>query len=335
MSGLQRAPRMTDVAALVGVSQKTVSRVFNGEPNVRPEVHDKVMRAAEELGYRRNNLAASLTSPVRGRTIGVLIEDLADPFWASMLSGVEEEAQLRNYSMLIASSSEDPRREQQNIDMFLSRRVDGLIIVPSSSDHAYLSADIARGTGVIFVDRPATNIDVDTIAIDHFQGAHHAAEHLLGFGHRRIAYVGHGDEVFTGTQRRRGFEAALSNAGIRIPACYLETGANDAHSAEIATLRLLDSAQPPTALFADNNRSSAGVIRALSKRDVSHMALVGFDDFEFAEMLGISVISHDGMSLGRAAASRLFDRLDGDDTEILHATLPTTLIARGSGERSP
>ena len=330
-----RKPTMTDVAREAGVSQKTVSRVLNGEPNVRPHIHERVLHTAEELGYRRNSLAASLTSPTRGRTIGVLIEDLADPFWAAMISGVEEQTQARNYSLLIASSAEDPDREQQNLDMFLSRQVDGVIVVPSSSDHAYLRADIARGTAVIFVDRPATNIDVDTISIDHFAGARAAAQHLLAHGHTKIGYVGHTDQVFTGTQRRRGFESALEDAGVRLPEKYLVTNVTDSLSAELATIDLLQTPDPPTAIFADNNRAAAGVLRALNKRDASHLAVIGFDDFEFAEMLGITVISHDGRSLGRSAAARLLDRLDGKTDGIAHLTLATTLIARGSGERPP
>lgn len=326
---------MDDVARAAGVSQKTVSRVINGEPNVRPGVRERVMEQAKLLGYRRNDVAATLTAPRRGRTIGVLIEDLSDPFWGVMVSGIEEAVRADHYSLLIASSREDPILERGEIELFLSRRVDGVLVVPSSSDHSYLQEDIARGTPFVFIDRPATNIAVDTVLVAHADGARSATRHLIEHGHAAVAYVGHDSRIFTGAERKRGFDEAIRAAGITLPSTYVRTDVTDIESARIVTQQLLALDVPPTAIFADNNRAAIGVVMALAAVPDSPVAFVGFDDFELAASLGITVVKHDARELGRIAVERLFARLNGSKESVENLVLPTTIIARGSGERAP
>lgn len=328
-------PTMVDVARAAGVSQKTVSRVINGEPNVRPSVRERVLEHARLLGYRRNDVAATLTAPRRGRTIGVLIEDLSDPFWASMVSGIEEAVRADNYSLLIASSGEDPVLERSQLDLFLSRRVDGVLVVPSSTDHSYLQEDIARGTPFVFVDRPATSIDVDTVLVAHAEGSRAATEHLLSHGHKAVAYVGHDVSIFTGAERRRGFDEAIAATGIRLPPQYIRTDVTDIESARTATQELLALEAPPTAIFADNNRAAIGVVIALADNPDAQVALVGFDDFELAASLGITVVKHDARELGRVAVGRLLARVNGSSDPVHNVVLPTTIVARGSGEKPP
>lgn len=328
-------PTMDDVARAAGVSQKTVSRVINNEPNVRSGVRGRVLEHAKRLGYRRNDVAAALTAPKRGRTIGVLIEDLSDPFWATMVAGIEDAVRPEHYSLLIASSREDAVLERGEIELFLSRRVDGVLVVPSSSDHAYLRPDIERGTPFVFVDRPATNIDVDTVLVAHSDGARAATEHLIAHGHSAIAYVGHDAHIFTGAERRRGFDDALASAGITPNPSLIRTDVTGIESARVATRELLSREDAPTAIFADNNRSTIGVVTAIDDFLHSPIAVVGFDDFELAASLGITVVTHDAQSLGRAAVDRLFARLAGSDEAAKQLILPTRVVPRGSGERRP
>lgn len=328
-------PTMDDVARAAGVSQKTVSRVINDEPNVRPGVRERVLEQARLLGYRRNDVAATLTAPSRGRTIGVLIEDLSDPFWASMVSGVEEVVRADNYSLLIASSREDPVQERGQLELFLSRRVDGVLVVPSSADHSYLRDDIARGTPFVFVDRPAAHIDVDTVLVAHAEGALVATQHLLSHGHTAIAYVGHDAGIFTGAERKRGFDEAIAAAGVVQRPEYVRTDVTNIDSARIATRELLALDYPPTAIFADNNRAAVGAIIALAASNETQIALVGFDDFELAASLAVTVVKHDARELGRVAAEHLLARFSEPVGPPINVVLPTMIVARGSGERAP
>ena len=328
-------PTMSDIAQATGLSLKTVSRALNNEPNVRPAVRERVMSEAKAQGFRRNGVAASLASMRSSLSIGVLIEDLGDPFWAGMVSGVEEVAREHGSAMLIASSNEEPDLERTTLEQFLSRRTDGIIVVPSSDDHSYLAPDLERGTVIVFVDRPATNIDVDTVLISHREGAASGIRHLLERGHSAIGYVGHASTVYTGRERWQGFSDAMAAAGVPIVAQFVENEVQDIESARVATRRLLALPQPPTALFADNNRSTAGVLKALSDAQNNWVALVGFDDFELADVLGVTVVSHDAHALGRTAATRLFERLEGVDAPTQQIVLETRIVSRGSGERPP
>lgn len=328
-------PTMSDIATATGLSLKTVSRALNNEPNVRPAVRERVMTEAKARGFRRNSIAASLASTKSSLSIGALIEDLGDPFWAAMVSGIEQVARERQYALLIASSNEEPDLERETLELFLSRRVEGVIVVPSSDDHSYLAPDLERGTAIVFVDRPATNIDVDTVLISHRDGAASGIRHLLENGHTAIGYVGHASTVYTGRERWRGFSDAMATAGVPILAELVENEVQDIESARAATARLLALAEPPTAIFADNNRSTAGALKAFSDAGIGHIALVGFDDFELADVLGVTVVSHDAHVLGRTAAARLFDRLEGLEEPSRQIVLETRIIPRGSGERPP
>ncbi|MCW2751539.1 MAG: LacI family transcriptional regulator [Aeromicrobium sp.] len=326
---------MSDIASATGLSLKTVSRALNNEPNVRPAVRERVMREAKARGFRRNSIAASLASTRSSLSIGALIEDLGDPFWAAMVSGIEEVARERQYALLIASSNEEPDLERETLDLFLSRRVEGVIVVPSSDDHSYLTPDLERGTAIVFVDRPATNIEVDTVLISHRDGAASGIRHLLEHGHTAIGYIGHASTVYTGRERWQGFSDAMAAAGVPIVTEFVQNDVQDIESARAATARLLSLPEPPTAIFADNNRSTAGVLKAFSNAGVDDVALVGFDDFELADVLGVTVVSHDAHVLGRTAAIRLFDRLEGLDEPSKQIVLETRIVQRGSGERHP
>src|SRR5205823_12465477 len=181
---------MRDVAALAKVSIKTVSRVVNAEAGVSPSLVRRVMAAAERLDYRHNMTASSLRrSKGRSATIGVVLEDVANPFSSALHRSIEDVAVLRGVLVLAGSSDEDEEREQQLVSAFASRRVDGLIIQPSSHDHSYLLAERNAGTPVVFVDRPPSFLDADAVVTDNVAGIRQAVRHLLDHGHRRIAYL--------------------------------------------------------------------------------------------------------------------------------------------------
>ena len=327
---------MRDVAVAAGASLKTVSRVVNGEPGVRPAMTARVQGAIAALGFRRNDLARSLRQGTRSSTIGLVIEDMANPFYSAIARVVEEIARGHHSMLISASSEEDPGREREIVNALLERRVDGLIIVPAGSDHSYLDRGPDRGTPVVFVDRPPGNFAADMVLIDNAGGATLAVNHLLAQGHSRIAVVGDAPRMYTMAQRLAGFRAAMTTAGLPVDEGLLELGHHDVDAAEAATLRLLASDHPPTAIFAFNNRLTVGALRAILAR-APGIALVGFDDFELADLLGraVTVVHHDRAEMGRLAAELLFARINGDARPSRRRLIRTRLLQRGSGEIPP
>jgi LacI family transcriptional regulator len=238
----------------------------------------------------------------------------------------------------VGSSDEDPGRERELAEAFGARGVDGLVIVPCSNDQSYLLRDRQTGMALVFVDRPPSFIDADTIVADNAGGAKAAVEHLLAAGHRRIAFLGDRPSVHTAAERRRGYRDALGGAGIDADPALERLGLLDSDAAESAARELLLSTHPPTALFAGQNLITIGAVRALRAQGLQHaVALAGFDDVMLADMLepGITVVGQDPYALGRHAAELLFSRLNGFDGEPRVVVLPTELIARGSGEIAP
>jgi LacI family transcriptional regulator len=332
----ERRPTMHDVADLAGVSLKTVSRVFNHEPNVRPDVRVRVEGAVLSLGFRRNIVAKNLRTGLHTSRVGLVIADLLNPFYTAIATAVETVANRHAATLIIGSSAEDVTREQHIVTDLLEGHVDGLIVVPAGGDHSYLEPQRRLGIHVVFVDRPATGIEADAVVLDNLAGARSATRHLVGLGHRRIAFIGDAEILTTAQERLAGYRLGLEEAGLTFDPGLVRFGAPRADLAEIAARQLLAREDPPTAIFAENNRSCIGVIRALRTIDRS-VGLVGFDDFELADLLAapITVVGYDPAELGRAGAELLFARMGGDARPPQRIVIPTRLIVRGSGELRP
>jgi LacI family transcriptional regulator len=327
---------MTDVARTAGVSLKTVSRVVNDESGVRPETAALVQEAVRSLGFRRNDMARALRRGQRSQTLGLIIEDVSNPFYSAIARGVEEVARNRGLLVIIGSSDEDPERERDLVRLLCERRVDGLLIVPAGDDHSFLQPELNLGMRAVFIDRPPGRLDADAVLLDNVGGARGAVEHLLVLGHRRIGMVGDAFTIFTAVERLRGYSEALEAAGLGVDDALVRHGVHGTAAAEAATRELLALPDPPTALFTGNNRITIGALQALDGHN-RRVALVGFDDFELAEMLPlpVTVIAYDAAELGRQAADLLVRRLAGDARPPGKVVLPTNLIARGSGELPP
>lgn len=328
-------PTMKDVAARAGVGLKTVSRVVNGEPGVTPETEARVRSAIDALGFRRNDSARILR---KGRTasIGLVLEDLADPFYSPLSRAVEEVARANGSLLFAGSSAEVPEREQELALALCARRVDGLVIVPASDDHRYLEPEMAAGIATVFVDRPAGKIDADVVLTDNAGGAREAVAHLIAHGHRRIAFIGDRPHIHTAGERLRGYREAMADAGLPVAPDWVSMGPTTPDHVRAELARLLGGTEPVTAIFSGNNRVTVTAVRVLAEH-VRPVALVGFDDFELADLLrpGVTVIAQDPARLGRTAAELLFRRLDGVSEAPRRVELPGTLIARGSGEIPP
>ncbi len=330
-------PTMRDVAQAAGVSLMTVSRVVNGEPGVTPETAARVARAIRRLGYQRNDMARHLRRKgQRTQTIGLLVDDLANPFFSALARAVEDEARLRKYVVLIGSSNDDLRREREVVSAFCARRVDGLIVVPVGGNHRYLRAQLTAGTKVVCVDRPADNLEVDTVVVDNRNGAHRAIAHLLRHGHRRIGYLGDHRNIWTLQERYAGFCDALGDLGLKPDPALVRHGLRTGEDAARAAAGLMRSGEPPTALFTTNDLITIGAIQGLGE-DADKVALVGFDDFALAERLNppVTVVAQDAVALGATAAQLLFARIAGDTSPPRELVLRTRLVVRGSGELAP
>ena len=336
----RRRATMRDVAALAGVSIKTVSRVVNQEPGVSGDLVERVESAASQLDYRQDLTASNLRRGRQTATLGLMLEDVANPYSGAVHRAVDDAAIERGMAVLATSLDEDPVREREVARAMIQRRVDGLVIVPTGTDQSYLRGDMEAGLATVFVDRRPKFLDADTVLATNRAGAREAVEHLISVGHRRIAFLGDLTDIATAADRYEGYADAMHGAGIPLEDGLVRTDLHTRDTAQRAAESLLRSPphQAPSALFASQNLITIGAIHALHLHDLQHLvALVGFDDIELAGMLdpGVTVVAQDPYAIGRAAAELLFARIDGYRGPSQHRTISTRLVIRGSGEIRP
>ena len=334
-----RRATMKQVAALAGVSLSTVSRVVNDDPAVRADLAERVCTAVDVLGYRHNATASALRrNDGLSASIGVVVEDVANPFFSAVQRGIEDVARERGVLTFAGSSDERPERERELCEAFGARGVDGLIVAPAGGNHSFLLRDRDAGMALVFVDRPGRFIDADAVLTDNAGGAAAAAEHLVSAGHRRIAFLGDRPDLYTAGERLRGFEAGLRRHGLApCPELVRHTLARGTDAYEV-TRELLLGAAPPTAIFTSQNLITIDAVSAIHDLGLARsVALVGFDDVVLGDVVepGLTVLAQDPVGLGRRAAELLFSRLDGFDGPTQKIVLEPTLIARGSGELRP
>ena len=327
-------PNLAQVAALSGVSLKTASRALGGEPRVAPSTRSRVQDAAEQLGYRLNGIARELRRGASTSTlIGLLSGDLANPFYSRLASGLEREIRMRGLQLITASTDEDPEWERQLTDALLERRVRALVIASTMSDHGHLANERRLGIPFVFVDRAPVGLSADLVLLDNREGARQAGAHLIETGHRHIGVIGDLSRLSTHRERVDGFADAMHAAGVDDWARFLREDAHSVAAAEQAVLELLERTPAPTALFTTNNRITTGALRVL-RGHPSPPALIGFDELDLGDVLGVSVIAHDPEEMGRQAANLLIDRLDGGSGPARRVVIPTRLLVRASSRRA-
>ncbi|CAM3436683.1 LacI family DNA-binding transcriptional regulator [Isoptericola cucumis] len=336
-----RRPTLAAVAQRAGVSLKTASRVLNQEPNVATATRERVQAAALALGFRRNAVAADLARGGASRLVGFVTGDLANPFYSALASGIERELRGRGLQLITASTDEDPERERALTEELVERRVGALVVTSTAREHPALRDELAGGLPVVLVDRPALDVEADTVVIDNRGGVRTAVSHLLARGHRRIGLVGDESRLWTFQERKEAFVATLAEAGIADPGRYVRDGAHDADRARAFVTELLSLDEPPTALVTANNKITVGALHALRDRQGSavaergQVALIGFDDFELADLLGVTVIGYDAAEMGRQAAALAMARAADPTRPAQLVVVPTLLVERGSGEVRP
>jgi LacI family transcriptional regulator len=324
--------RLIDVADAAGVSLRTASRVLNEDHRVAAETRSRVLHAMRSLNFQPDAVARSLRAGT-DVSIGFVVESIADPFFAEVIDSVETAMGQFGRPVLVASTHRDDAREQQVVRRMLDRRVAGLLLAPTGGDHSWLRPD---HTPLVLIDRAAPGVRADLVDIDDRQAADDAVTHLIGYGHRRIAYIGDTSSIPTSAARLEGYRAAHARHGLPVAEELVRADCPGSREAAQAMGELLAEASF-TAVFSATTRASLGIVPVLHARSRTDIAFVGIGDFAMADALtpGITVVGHSGAQIGVAAANRLIERLADPGRAVEHVRLPATIIERGSGELPP
>jgi LacI family transcriptional regulator, galactose operon repressor len=266
------------------------------------------------------------------KVLGLVIPDVDNPFYYKVAAGAEEAARANDYLLIVANSNSEARNERNLLRSLCERGVDGLLVIAApGADHEFLSSEFHMDKRVVFIDRPPQHLEADFVTSDNVGGARKAVEHLIDQGHERIGMLVGDTRVWTDHERLQGYKDALADRGFPYDPALVKTDCRDFTSAEKGTYDLFELSPPPTAIFAYNNRSAIGASRAI-KNEQATTALVGFDEFELADMLSLTVVNQDTQELGKFATGTLLRRLKGEEFPIENKLFETTLIERDSGQ---
>ncbi|MEU5095285.1 LacI family DNA-binding transcriptional regulator [Streptomyces sp. NPDC020996] len=325
------APTIRDVAARAGVSKSLVSLVLRGAKGVRPEKRAAVLAAVEELGYRPNAAARSL-SERRTRTVGVLLNDLRNPWFVELLDGLNSRLYDSGLHTLLADGHLNRRLGEDLTRTFAELRVDGLVAVGTLHDPGALRVAAGRVPTVVAGTREPVLPGVDLIAGDDELGARLATEHLIALGHRHIAHIAGRGAV--GDLRRRSFVATMREHGLAATA-VVEQGDLTEEGGYRATVRLLSRTRRPTAVFAVNDMACVGALSAAEEsglRVPRDLSLVGYDNTYLSRLrhLWLTTVDNAGHEVGRRAAQRLLERIDAPDRPARVDLATPALEVRGT-----
>ncbi len=323
---------LKDVARTAGVSQSTTSRALSGEGYVAAQVRERVLAAAEELGYVPHAMARSLRKQVN-RSIGVLVSDLRNSFYADLAAGIAARARSHGYTMMLVDDQGVSAEELGAAQAFVATRAAGVIVTPlSAAVSTYL---LRQNIPVVEVDRQFMAGSCDAVVIDNASVARRITDHLIALGHRRIALLIDETDWTTGSERYGGYQTSLQESGIAPDPTLLVSAGWDAGDARKAAIDILARRDRPTAVFAANNLLAEGVWRAASDlglRIPEDLSIVSFDDAQWMSMVtpGITAVAQDAVALGRAAMDQLLERIENPDAPPRTVVLEAQILPRGS-----
>jgi LacI family transcriptional regulator len=328
-----------DVAERAGVSTTTVSHVINGTRKVEPATAARVDAAIVELDYRPNALARSMR---RGRTqtVGVVLPDIANPFFGDLARSLEDHMFEAGYSAIICNSDGDGAKEARYLEVLLSKQVDGLLLVAASQPPEGLLGLAQRGTPTIVVDRELDEPSFSQVLVANHHGGRLAGQHLLALGHRDIGVIAGPGDLGTSARRLQGFRAALAEAGIDLPPRRVARGDFRAASGRAAMEGWLQAGSPPTAVFAENDLMAIGALSAAHAAGVDvpgEISVVGFDGIAFGADVTppLTTVSQSIDDMASAAIELLFERLRDQAALPRLLELPVALSVRGSSGPPP
>src|SRR5712691_5546354 len=335
-------PTVHDVARRAGVSTSTVSHVVNNTRFVSGELRARVLAAMRELAYTPNAAARMLTLK-RSRTIGLIVSDIRNPFFASVARGVEDVAQEQGYTLVLCNSDESAERETACLNALETRAVDGVLLASAGVADEHLARLVRAGFPIVLVDRDLPELGAPAVLLDNEGAAYSAVRHLITRGHRRIAMLSGRAAISTTTERIAGYRRALQEAGIDMDDRLVVSGASTSEGGAIAANAVLDVNEPPSAIFSGNNLMGIGALQTIVNRGQvvpDDIALVGFDDFPFpwsdAFRPHLTTIAQPTYELGRRAAEILVARLRGTKSDpVERVILEGKLVVRESSGAMP
>ena len=332
-----RRATIKDVAAAAGVSRSTASRALTGRGYVGLGVRERVRHAADDLGYVPDAMARNLRQQ-SSRSIGVLVSDLRNAFYADLAAGISQQARRHGYTMMLADDSGVPADELDAAERFVALRAAGVIVTPVSP---HITTYLTRHhVPVIEVDRQFGEGSSDAVVVDNKLAARRVTEHLIGLGHRRIALLIDEMDWTTGRDRFAGYAEACRAAGLELDESLVVAAGWDVGASRSTALRLLDGRDAPTAVFAANNVLAEGIWRAaveLGRRIPQDLSMVSFDDAPWMSMVtpGITAVQQDAVALGAAAVGRLLERIDDPQAPPRTIMLSARVLQRGSTAPPP
>lgn len=337
--GLPRTVGVRDVARLAGVSTATVIRALRKSGYVAAETRIRVQRAVDVLGYTPNAMASALSSG-KSNLIGLSVPDIANPFYASVAQGLEDEAAEHGFHCLVASSHLIPARERQFVNAFKSGMLAGIVLTTTGSDPELVEALRRTPLPFVFVDRRAHGFDAPLVRTNSREVSRAAVAKLIDFGHTRIGMLAGPRDFDTTSERINGFRDALDDAGIRFEKELVRVGHLEESGGREAMSELLAMDAPPTAVFSFNNLLTVGALSALSDAGIrlpDDLSLVSFDDMSLFPFVDppISAIAQPAAEMGKAAARILISLLRGEKPPTSDVVLDSTILARQSWGEPP
>jgi LacI family transcriptional regulator len=327
------------VAARAGVAVSSVSRVLNGHADVSDDLRARVLDAVRELGYQPNLLARSLRSGST-RTIGCIIRDIANPLFADVVKGAENLLHSAGYSLLVSNTDGDVALDVEYIDLFLRRRVDGLLLSLQTEDNDEMLAALKEAQcPLVLLDRDVPAVSASAVLCDHFSGIVAAVERLLEFGHRRIGLIAGQPIIRASRERKRGFEAALARAGVPVDPDLVRLSSYSAEFGYSSTTEMLDLPEPPTAILSGGIQFTMGSLRALHDRGVRigpELSFISADDIDWLELHDppISVVLRNHVRMGQLGGELLLHALESGGKPRFEP-IATTYIHRASVQPAP
>jgi DNA-binding LacI/PurR family transcriptional regulator len=330
--GARRAS-IKDIARLANVSHSTVSRALRGSPLVNRETRERIRRIAAESGYTPSAAARSLVTH-RTATIGVVVTSIADPFAAEVVLGIEDAANDRNYSVILANSNAQPEREVRVVRSLEERRVDGIIVTSSRVGAIYAEKLPQSQVPIVLLNNQHPSEFLHSVMIDNLRAARDATLHLIGLGHRRVAYIGDRFGYQSDTERLGGYRAALDLEDVPFLPEYVVHGDGKPEGGAAAMATLLALSSPPTAVFCYNDMSALGAMCAIASHGLNvpgDISIVGFDDLFVARYCSppLTTVRQPMREMGRLALENLLKILDGSGPQP-NIKVPGELVLRHS-----
>ncbi len=360
-------PTISEVAAEAGVGRASAARTLGDYGYVSPELRERVQAAAEKLGYRTNALARSMSTGVT-HTLGVIVADIGNPFFAGVVRGISDASRARGFDTIVLSTHEEVDEERAALDVLLDKRVDGIIMASAAlvrADVEHVRTAVDHGMPIVLVDRVIDSLDLAAVVIDNRDASRRAAAQLVAAGHRRIGFIwgpsttaqvttrraltaASAKNLYTDGERLHGYLDALDDAGIPFDATLVMTGPKTEEHATEVVGRMLSFDDRPTALLCSETDAMTGALRAIRERGLRYPAdisLIGFDDSSWAAVMDppITMIEQPMHLLGARAAGLLLDELEATDRDAAARTEPavgihtltTRLIERASVAAPP